>query len=448
MQLSIGKGNPFTSVILLFIFVAANFSSCKKDSDSPPTPAQPPVVISGISPLSGPYSTVVTITGSGFNANMISNTVKFNNKEAVVQSASATQLVATVPKSAGVGPVSVQNGIVTGTGPNFNFIRTITVSSLAGGGTNGFADGIGAAAKFAQPIGIASDNQGNIYVGDAQNNRVRKVQSPGNVSTLAGSGVAGFADGNGASAKLNNPIGVTADAQGNVYVADCFNSRIRKITAAGVVSTLAVTGTSGFADGNGAAAQFSFPFGIVADVRGNLYVSDDSNNRILKITAAGVVSTLAGTGTAGFADGAGAAARFSRPTGITIDTPGNLYVTDQQNNCIRKITPAGVVSTLAGGAAGGFADGTAGAAAFNLPVGIVISPDGNLYVADILNHRIRQVTLAGVVTTLAGIGVGGFADGSGVNAQFNQPAGIAVDAQGNLYVADNLNNRIRKITIE
>ena len=420
MQFSIGKGNLFSGVLLVFFFAAANFSSCKKDGDPQPAPAAPtqsPVVISSISPLSGPYSTVVTITGSGFNANITGNTVKFNNKEAVVQSASPTQLVVTVPGSAGVGPVSIQNGPVTGIGPAFNFIRTITIGTLAGG-SSGFADGIGAAAKFFQPIGIASDNQGNIYVGDVLNNRVRKMQSPGNVSTLA--------------AKLNNPIGVTTDAQGNVYVADANNNRIRKITPAGVVSTLAETGG----------------FGIVADVQGNLYVSDANNNQIRKITPAGVVSTVAGTGTAGFADGAGALARFSRPTGITIDTRGNLYVTDQQNNRIRKITAAGVVSTLAGGAIGGFADGTAGAAAFSQPAGIVIGPDGNLYVADLANNRIRQVTPAGVVTTLAGTGGGGFADGNGTNAQFNQPAGIAVDAQGNLYVADNLNNRIRKITIE
>ncbi|NEV95103.1 hypothetical protein G3567_13255, partial [Psychroflexus sp. YR1-1] len=216
----------------------------------------------------------------------------------------------------------------------------------------GFADGTGSSAQFNYPIGVAVDASGTVYVADANNHRIRKITPAGAVSTLAGS-TYGFADGTGISAQFANPTGVAVDASGTVYVADQFNHRIRKITSAGVVSTLAGN-IRGFADGEGSSAQFNNPLGVTLDASGNVYVADGSNHRIRKITSARVVSTLAGS-IRGFADGEGNSAQFNYPTGVAVDASGTVYVTDYFNHRIRKITAAGVVSTLAGSGVSGFA---------------------------------------------------------------------------------------------
>ena len=210
-----------------------------------------------------------------------------------------------------------------------------------------------------------------------------------------------------------------------------------------MVSTLAGS-DYGFADGTGAAAQFSNPSGVAVDASGMVYVADQANNRIRKITPAGVVSTLAGS-SYGFANGTGTAAQFADPLSVAVDAAGMVYVADSGNNRIRKITPAGVVSTLAGSGYG-FANGTGTAAQFANPFGVAVDATGTVYVADMYNHRIRKITPAGVVSTLAGSGVDGFANGTGTAAQFAFPRGVAVDAAGTVYVADGNNNRIRKIT--
>ena len=212
-----------------------------------------------------------------------------------------------------------------------------------------------------------------------------------------------------------------------------------------MVTTLAGSGVAGYADGTGTAAQFYSPNGVVVDSSGTLYVADSSNNRIRKITPAGVVTTLAGSGVAGYADGTGTAAQFNYPNGIAVDSSGMVYVADTNNERIRTITPTGVVTTFAGTGAYGFADGTAITARFYLPNSIVVDSSGTVYVADSYNMRIRKITPAGVVTTLAGSGVAGFADGTTAAALFRYPSGIAVDSSGTVYVADYGNNRIRKI---
>ena len=217
----------------------------------------------------------------------------------------------------------------------------------------------------------------------------------------------------------------------------------------GIVTTL-IGGTGvAFADGNGTTARVYHPAGLAVDSSGNLYVADTYNHRIRKITPASDVTTVAGSGTATFADGTGAAASFCFPEGVAVDSSGNLYVADAYNHLIRKITPAGVVTTLAGSSSSGYADGTGVAASFNQPHGVATDSFGNIYIGDYYNHRIRQVSPAGVVTTLAGnvtgIGNGAFADGTGAAASFNSPFGVAVDSSGNVYVADYGNNRIRKI---
>lgn len=273
----------------------------------------------------------------------------------------------------------------------------------------------------------------------------------GGLELLAGDiGDPGSVDGTGAAARFNTPAGVAVDGAGNIYVADRFNSTIRKITAAGVVTTLAGTaGAYGSADDTGAAARFNIPAGVAVDSAGNVYVADGNNFTIRKITAVGVVTTLAGTARIeGSMDGTGAAARFTFPTGLAVDSTGNLYVAEQFSCTIRKITVAGVVTTLAGAAGmAGSADGTGAAARFNAPFAVAVDSADNVYVADFGNSTIRKITAAGVVTTLAGTpGAAASADGTGADARFSAPSGVAVDSAGNAYVADYGDSTIRRVT--
>jgi len=323
------------------------------------------------------------------------------------------------------------------------------VTTLAGSGSQGYADGIGADALFSLPYSVAVDIAGNVYVADTYNDTIRKITPESVVTTLAGLvGTKGSVDGTGTAASFDEPFGVAVDSAGNVYVADTWNNTIRKITPAGVVTTLAGTaGLAGNSDGIGIVAQFSWPTGLTVDSTGDVYVADTWNNTIRKITSAGVVTTLAG-GIKGSADGTGAAANFDEPYGVAVDNDGNVYVADTWNSTIRKITPAGVVSTMAGLAlATGSADGTGSDARFNYPRGVAVDRAGNVYVADTWNHTIRKITPGGVVTTLAGTaGLPGSYNGSGTIAQFSWPTGVTVDSAGNVYVADSGNNEIRKIT--
>ena len=525
-------------------------------------------------------------------------------------------------------------------------IRKVTpagvVTTLAGSGTGSFADGTGAAAQFRNPTGVAVDGSGNVYVADWGNNRIRKITSAGVVSTLAGSGATNFADGPGAVAAFRAPSGVAVDGSGNVYVADNFNHRIRKITSAGVVSTLAGNGTGSFADGTGTAARLSGPDGVAMDASGNLYIADGDNSSIriisryridpalpaglffdartgtitgtpteamaartytiyaqnslgavtaqiilsvvapptattqaatvvtatsatlngtvnanggttsamtikystvqatvdagngtsatvtptsvtgntntpisaaitgltagttyyfrvsatnsagttngstlsfttappapvitypgatsplslslstvmtpLTITNSGgdiepaQVSTIAGSNI-GFRDGTGTDARFSSPRSVAMDVNGNVYVADSYNHLIRKISPLGVVTTLAGSPGSkGYVDGTGSSARFNSPTGIALDASGNVFVAESNNQVIRKITPDGIVTTLAGSpGNRGFQNGTGSGARFNMPSGIAIENSGNIYVADYANSSIRKVTSE
>ena len=321
------------------------------------------------------------------------------------------------------------------------------VTTLAGSGANAYANGTGTLASFSQPRGVTLDSSGNLYVGDLMNNMIRKVTAAAVVSRLSGSGSYGFADGIGTSAQFSHTGGVAVDTAGNVYVADTNNNRIRKATSSGVVTTLAGSGVAGFADGTGTSAQFNLPSSVAIDVSGNIYVADSKNNRIRKITSSGVVTTLAGSGVAGFADGTGTSAKFYYPQGIALDTSANVYVGDGSNNRIREITPSGVVTTFAGSGTGGFIDGTAASAQFYNPFGVAVDSAGNVYVGDNYNNAIRKITAAGIVSTLAGSGPNnfGFADGTGASALFYAPECVAVDSSGAVYVADSFNNRIRKI---
>ncbi|MBK9295812.1 MAG: S-layer homology domain-containing protein [Candidatus Microthrix sp.] len=269
----------------------------------------------------------------------------------------------------------------------------------------------------------------------------------GNVTTLAGNGTRGFADGPGNTAQFNNPYGVAFAPNGNIYVADTLNQRIRVTNpTTGQVTTLAGTGTEGFADGPGNTAQFNYPTGVAVAPNGTVYVADQGNHRIRAINpTTGQVTTLAGS-TAGFADGPGNTAQFNFPTGVAVAPNGTVYVADQENQRIRAINPTtGQVTTLAGTGTPGFADGPGNTAQFNDPTGVAVAPNGTVYVADHDNHRIRAINpTTGQVTTLAG-STAGFADGPGNTAQFLYPQGVAVAPNGTVYVGDTGNNRIRAI---
>ena len=320
------------------------------------------------------------------------------------------------------------------------------VTTIAGSSTNsqGYADGTNGAAKFFDAYGVAVDGMGGIYVADVNNHRIRKITPVGTdwvVSTLAGTAVAGSGDGTGTNALFFSPHGVAVDGSGNVYVADTVNNTIRKVTSAGVVRTVAgLAESSGSADGNGRDARFYQPRGVAIDSAGNIYVADTANQTIRQITSVGVVSTLAGSVTnPGSADGAGGYARFNSPSSAAVDRAGTVYVADTLNHAIRQITAAGVVSTIAGSTNAGWADEIGTNARFNSPAGVALDRGGNMYVADSGNFRIRRVAWAGtnwVVTTIAGSGASVMADGTNGSAGFSYPMGIAVDSATNLYVAD------------
>ena len=317
---------------------------------------------------------------------------------------------------------------------------------VAGSDTAGLVNGTGKAVKFNHPFGLAVDAGGNLYIADVGNNVIRKMDTAGLVSTFAGiGGVKGSTNGFDSLATFNKPFGVATDAAGNVYVADAGNNLIRMGSTADMVSTFAGTGIAGSSD-VADSVTFNSPLGVAVDGSGNVYVADYENNLIRKITQAGIVSTLAGSGAKGADDGLDTAATFNLPEAVAVDAAGNVYVADNGNDLIRKITPAGQVSTFAGSGQTGKSDGPGTSASFNSPFGIAVDAAGNVYVADSGNNLIRKITPDGTVTTIAGSGSRGANDGTGKAASFNTPAGIAVDKSGNIYVADENNNLIRKIT--
>jgi sugar lactone lactonase YvrE len=330
-------------------------------------------------------------------------------------------------------------------------VNKVGVTTLAGWpGSSGSANGTGRTARFALAGGLRADNNGNIYVSDSSNYTIRKVTTAGVVTTVAGTpGQSGSTDGPAATALFAGVGGVAIDPSGNLFVADSGNYTIRKITPTGIVSTFAgVAGTRGEVDGTGSSARLYDPQNLAIDGAGNIYVSDGQGDCIRMITPAGVVTTLAGSPLkSGTSDGTGSAAMFNDPTGITVDGAGNVYVADFGNDTIRKIAPGGVVTTLAGLALSpGSAGGTGSAASFNGPAGVGVDSSGNVYVADANNDLIRKVDPTGFVTTVAGVtGVGSSVDGLASVAEFNTPGDVCVDNSGVVYVADAGNSTIRRI---
>lgn len=315
------------------------------------------------------------------------------------------------------------------------------VSTLAGS-TSGYLNGVGTSSKFNTPRGLIFDANGILYVADTYNNVIRTVSPLGVVATFVGSGSAGIQDGTGTNALLNRPSALAFDGSGNLYVTEWSNNCIRKVSPAGVVTTLAGTVASGSVDGTGTGAQFYAPMGIVFAPDGFLYVADAYNNRIRKVSTSGVVTTLAGSGS-GFADGDGTSAQFSSPHGIAVNPAGELFIGDAGNHRIRKISPTGFVTTFAGSVLGNV-DGQGTAACFKSPYAITYVGDGTFYLVDD-NSLVRKMDSNGVVTTLAGNGTAAYLDGIGTTSQFKNPRGITVDAYGNIYVSDASNHKIRKL---
>jgi len=333
-------------------------------------------------------------------------------------------------------------------------IRKVTptgvVSFVAGQvGIPGSADGIGNQARFNWPFGIVCAPDGTLFVGDKDNHTIRKISTTGEVTTLAGApGVRGSSDGLGGASRFNDPHGIALDQTGVLYVADTGNDAIRTISVGGQVSTLAgQPGDGGSADGVGRSARFSAPDGIVVRASGLLYVSDRNNSTIRAVTPAGVVTTIAGqVRKRGSVDGPNTVARFFDPTGLAFDRSGDLLVTDPWNNCIRKVDATGAVSTLAGQGKGN-EDGFLGTGRFDWPFDVACDRSGNVYVADLNNHCIRKITPGGYVSTWAGrAGERGAVNGIGTVARFDSPSGVAVDDLGNVYVADDGNFALRKIS--
>ncbi len=313
--------------------------------------------------------------------------------------------------------------------------------------SRGSIGGTGSDARFSRPIAITSDGTGNLFVADTINHTVRRITSGGEVLVLAGTvSVRGSADGTGGAASFDHPSGIAVDGGGNVFVADRFTHTIRKISTVGEVTTLAgLADTQGRTDGNGASARFRTPRGVALDAAGNLYVADSGNHSIRKITGSGTVTTFAGGNPSpGHTDGTGSAARFRDPAGIAATAAGILFVADTGNHTIRKITADGVVSTFAGSpGVEGSSDGSGGEARFSKPAGVAVDSAGNVFVADTGNHTIRRIDSAGMVSTVGGTaGVIGGANGIGAAAGFSSPAGITVTPSGEVVVADTENSRI------
>ncbi|GAB4029185.1 NHL domain-containing protein [Spirosoma gilvum] len=332
-------------------------------------------------------------------------------------------------------------------------ITTVAGSATAGYGGDG---GLATVASLNSPTGVSVDGSGNLYIADSQNNRIRKVLASGTIATVAGDGTAGFGGDSGLAitASLNNPFGISVDGSGNLFIADASNHRIRMVTAGGIISTVAGDGTAGYNGDSASATTLSLysPKGVATDGTGNLYIADSQNNRLRNVSTGGIMTTVAGNGTINYGGDGGPAtlASLSNPFGLAVDASGNLYIADQQNQRIRKISASGIITTVVGNGAYGFSGdgGLATGASLANAAGIAIDGSGNLFIADQGNNRIRKITPAGSITTVAGNGTAAFGGdgGAAIAAKLNFPAGVAIDSNGNLYIADSQNNRVRKVT--
>jgi streptogramin lyase len=420
-----------TRTLLLLIFLIGILTSCSK-SGSNPTPKNnaPSLAVSSLSVTSGPYTTSVVITGTGFSSTITDDKVYFNGVAAVISHANATTIYTTVPFAAGTGAVTVTVNGNTATGPTFTYVQAQVVSLFI---TTGPIAKAGVVTGSFRPKGIGADAAGNVYVADQAAYIIRKITPAGIVSTFAGSGQSGTANGPAATASFTDPRALAVDGNGNVYVCDNGGTLIRKITPQGVVSTLAGNLFNNPVDGTGSAAGFGQALALAVDGSGNIFVADQPTQAIRKITPAGVVTTLYHW-----------SGSFS-PYNLAVDKSDNVFAADGSGGPVFKITSGGVASIFAGGGGAPIdQDGTGNAATFILPFFMTIDANGNLYVSD-SGGILRKITPNAVVTTFSAAH-SGLSDGPIATASFLDVEGITIDANGNFYVIDG--TQIRKITVE
>lgn len=345
-----------------------------------------------------------------------------------------------------------------------NAEKPLTISTVAGNGAEGVSGDGGPAinATLSKPTQVAADRRGNLYIADYGNSRIRKVDRNGMITAFAGTGEAGFAGdgGQAVQAKINFPHAITVADNGTLYFCDTKNHRVRKITPSGIITTVAGNGQAGFAGDGGPASRASLnqPEGIAVDARGNVFIADFNNHAIRKISPDGTITTVAGNGAAGFSGDGGPAvkAALNITPAVTVDQSGNVYVCDRDNHRVRKVDRWGIITTIAGNGIEATTreigdGGPATAASLNRPVGLAIDRHGNLYIAERDAHRIRKVTPAGTITTLAGTGVAGFGGdgGAAAEASLNMPRRLTINPTGDvLYIADTSNHRIRRIILK
>lgn len=341
-----------------------------------------------------------------------------------------------------------------------NCISAQIIKTIAGNGTAGYSGdgGPATAAELNQPFGIKTDNAGNVYFSDFSGNRIRKISTTGVITTIAGGGSAVPGDGGPATnAMINTPVGVVQDATGNLYFSDLGNARIRKVTTSGIISTIAGTGVAGFSGdgGQATAAQVNYPNGMAIDVAGNLYFTEEANQRVRKISTTGIISTVAGSGPIGLGSGAysgdggpATAARLNRPYGVYADRHSNIFIADGWNNVVREVDASGNISTVAGGGSTSGVNIPATAAQLNVIIDVVTDTFGNLYISEGNGCRVLKVNTSGTLKLIAGNGTCGYSGDGGVDtaAEVNHPGGIALSACGNIFIADWANNRVREVT--
>lgn len=331
------------------------------------------------------------------------------------------------------------------------------IATIAGNGSAGYSGdgGLAINAGLSHPRGLALDSSGNLYISDVDNHRIRRVSPAGIIFTVAGNGTAGFSGDGGmaVNAALADVTSLALDGAGNLYIADRGNRRVRKVTADGIIATIAGTGISGFSGDGGPAtsAQLNTPASIMF-AAGNLYIADSSNQGIRRVGSDGTITTIAGNGVKGFSGDGGPAtsASLATPLGMAMDSFGNLYIADGDNNRVRRISPGGVITTVAGNGVGQFAGdlGPAVSASLNIPEDVAVDTAGNLFVADAGNNRVRKVDGAGIITTLAGTAQNGFSGDGGpaTQAMLNFPWGLTTNSTGTVYIADRVNNRVRTVS--